>query len=79
LSVRLFADENKDSRQQRQNTQKNTWYGDGEEGHETDDDQVNRQQQHSDVFGEVHGWMFSMVMGQITTQKFVLERFKVFH
>jgi hypothetical protein len=50
----LLADKNKNPRGQRQNTRKNTWDGDGEEGHETDDDQIYREQKHTDVFREVH-------------------------
>jgi hypothetical protein len=50
----LLADKNKNPRGQRQNTRKNTWDGDSEEGHETDDDQIYREQKHADVFREVH-------------------------
>jgi hypothetical protein len=50
----LLADKNKNPRGQRQNTRKNTWDGDSEEGHETDDDQIYREQKHTDVFREVH-------------------------
>ena len=51
----LSADENKDAGRERQNSHYHPGDGNrGDERHDANEDEINCQQQHADVFGEVH-------------------------
>ena len=51
----LPADENKDAGRERQNSHYHPGDGDrGDERHDANEDEINCQQQHADVFSEVH-------------------------
>jgi hypothetical protein len=51
---RLFPDQDKDACDQGQNREQDAGGHPGE-ANDADDDQINREQEHADVFGEVHG------------------------
>jgi hypothetical protein len=52
----LFSDEDKDAGDQGQNREQDAGAHPGETN-DADDDQVNREQEHANIFGEVHGGM----------------------
>jgi hypothetical protein len=55
LKKLLFADQYEDSRGQGHDSRQHRGDGKGEQHHQSDDEKVDGQQQHSDVFIEVHG------------------------
>ncbi len=51
----LPADENKDAGREGKNPHNDPRDGNRDESHDANEDEINCQQQHTDVFGEVHG------------------------
>lgn len=50
----LFANKNTNASDEGQNAHDHRWNNESSQRHNPDEDQINREQQHSDVFGEVH-------------------------
>ena len=59
LEALLFANENQNARCQRQETSYDHRDGEMNESHDSNKDQVNSEQKHSEVFGDVHAPFWS--------------------